>query len=622
MIPTWTEPLAAAASKPIGGPLGAHALVGRHWFWTPLRVVLLLAIVTLTFAWFGKAACIQQRVNDDGTAGLDWSSNRQYVAMCYSDIVPLYGAERLNKESFFPYRDGWLELSNGNNGKTSVTIHGYGEWYRVANDVSAVDATGGRYQLTPENQFVVEDGQLRFASGHVVDLAERDQIRFMEYPVLTGLFQWSMATATRAWEDGVRAGILPGGISVAIYFNLTALFLAFAWLVTVWSVARTGRRRPWDAALVALSPLAIAHAFTNFDTLATAFAAGAILAWSRRRWGVAGVLIGIGAAFKLYPLFLLGPLFVLCLRAGKLRAWTGSALAAIGTVVAINLPLALRYPDGWYEFIRLNSERGMDPDSLYNVVRVFTGWDGFDGPLAPGQAPATLNTVAAVLFLLCCVAIAVVALSAPVRPRLAQLAFLVVAAFLLTNKVWSPQFSLWLVPLAVLAIGHWRLLLGWMTIDALVWVPRMFFYLGVDNKGLPAEWFLGAVVLRDLAVVGLCALIVYEIYRPSTDPMRAGGEDDPAGGVLDRARDVVAFRLGRSGGGRAPVGVGAGAPDASGGAGGPGAASAGAGGPGGAGGPAAGGAGGPGAGGLGGGGAADGPDALSAPTRRIRRPPR
>ena len=63
---------------------------------------------------------------------------------------------------------------------------------------------------------------------------------------------------------------------------------------------------------------------------------------------------------------------------------------------------------------------------------------------------------------------------APEPPRLASLAFLLVAAFLLLNKVWSPQYSLWLVPLAVLALPRWRLLLAWKTLDALVWVPRMF----------------------------------------------------------------------------------------------------------------------------------------------------
>ena len=85
---------------------------------------------------------------------------------------------------------------------------------------------------------------------------------------------------------------------------------------------------------------------------------------------------------------------------------------------------------------------------------------------------------------------------------MAQLAFLVVAAFLLTNKVWSPQFSLWLVPLAVLALPHRRILLAWMTIDALVWVPRMLYLYGEQNKGLPEQWFTTTVLLRDIAVVG------------------------------------------------------------------------------------------------------------------------
>lgn len=77
-----------------------------------------------------------------------------------------------------------------------------------------------------------------------------------------------------------------------------------------------------------------------------------------------------------------------------------------------------------------------------------------------------------------------------------------------------------------------------MTIDALVWVPRMMYYLGVSNKGLPEQWFTGAVVLRDLAVLALCALILRQIYRPSEDLVRFGFIDDPVGGVLDQAEDA------------------------------------------------------------------------------------
>ena len=136
------------------------------------------------------------------------------------------------------------------------------------------------------------------------------------------------------------------------------------------------------------------------------------------------------------------------------------------------------------------------------------------------------------------------ALKAPRRPRVAQLAFLLVAGFLLVNKVWSPQYSLWLVPLAVLAIPHTRLLLAWMTIDALVWVPRMMYFLGMQNKGLPEQAFTATVLLRDLAVIGLCVLVVRQIYRPDEDLVRSTYPgpyspplDDPAGGVLDGAPD-------------------------------------------------------------------------------------
>src|SRR4029078_13031382 len=92
-----------------------------------------------------------------------------------------------------------------------------------------------------------------------------------------------------------------------------------------------------------------------------------------------------------------------------------------------------------------------------------------------GEVPVVLNTVIAGLSVAAVAGLAVLARRAPQPPRLASMAFLAVAAFLLINKVWSPQYSLWLVPLAVLALPRWRLLLAWMTLDALVWVAWMVY---------------------------------------------------------------------------------------------------------------------------------------------------
>ncbi|HEX4700709.1 MAG TPA: hypothetical protein VH352_01145, partial [Pseudonocardiaceae bacterium] len=226
VVPSWTESIGRQASRIIGGPLGRHASVGRHWFWTPLRAVLLIAVVTLMMSWFVKSPCIQQYTDGSGARQFDWRANRQYVAFCYSDIVPLYGAERLDQPNTFPYKTSWID----NAGTTSA------------------------------------------------------QVRYMEYPVLTGMFQWVNAKLTQGWVH--LAGLthlLPTAIPVVLYFDITALLLSLFWLTTIWATTRTARRRPWDAVMIAASPLVIVQVFTNFDAIATAFAACGLLAWSRRR---------------------------------------------------------------------------------------------------------------------------------------------------------------------------------------------------------------------------------------------------------------------------------------------------------------------------------------------------
>jgi uncharacterized membrane protein len=462
VVPTWTEPLVTAASRVAGGPLGRHALVGRSRFWTPLRVILLIAVAVLALGWLGKAPCLQQYTTADGTVALDWRNNRQYVAMCYSDTVPLWGIEGLDRGAV-PYRDPW------------------------------VDGAG----------------------------TDDERVRYMEYPVLTGYFQYVNARLADAWvwAAGV-VPLLPTALPVVVYFDISAAWLALAWLVAVWAVRAMRPNRPWDAALVALSPLVAVHVFTNFDALAVACATAGMLALARRRPLLAGVLLGIGGAFKLYPLMLLLPVLLVGLRRRRIGTALGTIGAAVGTFVLANVPVLVLYPTGWGEFFRLNRTRPADPDSLYFVIQYFTGWPGFDGKLADGETPTVLNTVSAVLFVLCCLAICVLALRAQHTPRVASLAFLVIASFLLVNKVWSPQYSLWLVPLAVLALPRWRLLLAWMAVDALVWAPRMYYYLTPANKGLPPDWFLGTVVLRDAFVVLLCVLVVRSVLRPDTDPVR------------------------------------------------------------------------------------------------------
>jgi uncharacterized membrane protein len=491
-LPSRTDALGAALSGAVGGPVGRHALIGRTRVMTPVRVMFVITLVFLALGWSTKAPCLQSvgsGAPDQRVA--NWDHQRAYYSLCYSDTVPLYGAELLSQGKF-PYKSSWLELDS--QGKSRQQYDG------------------------------------------------STAVRYMEYPVLTGIYQYvsmSLAKTYTAVATATKLPVLNGVAEVVMFFNIAAFGLALAWMGTVWATAMLAGRRVWDAVLVAASPILIFQIFTNFDALATALAIGGLLAWSRRRPTLAGVLIGLGVAAKLYPALFLLPLLVLGVRTGRLAEAVRTAAVAAITWVLINLPVMLLYPRGWSEFFRLNTRRTQDMDSIFNVITSFTGWQGLDPGLGFWQPPVVLNAVVAVLFGLCCAAIGYIAWTAPQRPRVAQLAFLMVAAFLLVNKVWSPQFSLWLVPLAVLALPHRRILLAWMTIDALVWVPRMFYLYGEQNKGLPEQWFTATVLLRDLAVVGLVILVIRQIYRPAQDLVRLGGRiDDPSGGVFDRAADA------------------------------------------------------------------------------------
>jgi uncharacterized membrane protein len=367
----------------------------------------------------------------------------------------------------------------------------------------------------------------------------------VEYPVLTGGLMALAAAGGRVYDGAAAAfGLLPDPPPVESYYVVTCLLLSVLGLLVARAVLGLAGRRPWDAAMVGLSPLLLFHAFTNWDLLAIALSTFAMLAWARKRPVLAGVLFGLGIAAKFYPLLLLGALFLLCLRAGRLRTWVRTASAAVLAWAVVDVPIAVLAPANWAWFFVFSRQRGANPESVWAMLMHARGDTLFDGPLAQGQVPGVLNAWVTASLLLFGLGVAWLTLAAPVRPRFAQIAFLLVAGFLLLNKVWSPQFSLWLVPLAVLARPKWRSLLLWQATEVLVWIVTMLYYLGTANRGIEIEWFFLGVGLRDVAVLVLMGLVVRDVLRPDGDVVRTSwpGIDDPAGGVLDGRLDELALR--------------------------------------------------------------------------------
>jgi len=368
----------------------------------------------------------------------------------------------------------------------------------------------------------------------------------VEYPVLTGGFMWLTADLTR----GVHT-ITTSVQEVTVFGLITVILLAACALLVTLATAGTARRRPYDAAIFAFSPLLVFHAFTNWDLLAMAFTAGALWAWARGKPVLAGAMIGLGTAAKLYPVLLLIPIVVLAVRTAKWRDAAWCTVAAGLTWTAVNAPIAFAYSHGWWVFYKFSADRVAERSSLWAIGRTLADGSLGDSDTPPWAPPGIAVAGAVVLVM---AAIVALGLMAPVRPRLAQLAFLVVLAFLLTTKVWSPQYSLWLVPLLALARPRWRLNLIWQFTEVGVWMLTLTLLLGLNpaqaDHGIAYGWLVLLIVTRDVMLLTLAGLIIREMWCPWYDVVRVDGADDPGGGPFDHAPDA-GFTL--SPGWRAPA---------------------------------------------------------------------
>ncbi len=463
-VPAPDGVVAPTRTDPVAAALAdvSGGPVGRHarphrW-WTPLRVLLALYTVVLALSVVHHVPCL--------TAG--WGDDQaRYGKGCYSDVPYLYTGRGL-AEGWWPYADD-----------------------------------GGRHQA-------------------------------MEYPVGISYLASVAGDLTRAVaQDGPseaeRRAVAPGEVwglpgmveETNSYFLVTAVLLGLAGFGAVWFLARAHRHRPWDALPFVLAPSLLLTGLVNWDLLAVLCVAATLWAWERGRVVTAGVLVGLGTAAKLYPLFLLGPMLVLAVRRRDPGLFVRPLVAAVVTWVLVNAPAYLGSREQWEVFWTFNADRGADLGSVWLALT----------HAGASFSPETINAWSWVLFGAACLAVAVLGLVAPEEPRLAQLGLLVVAAFLLVNKVYSPQYVLWLLPLAVLAHPRWRTLLVWQAGEVLYfWMVWAYLagYLEAGSGGTPT--YDAAIWVRLAAQVVLVAVVVRGVLRPEHDVVRTDPVWTPTAG--------------------------------------------------------------------------------------------
>jgi hypothetical protein len=336
---------------------------------------------------------------------------------------------------------------------------------------------------------------------------------------------------------------LPGLVSVdpetyRYAFAVLAFLLAVGVLFATGRLAALGGANEWPALLVvALVPLATgAMIRTHFDLAPVLCLVAGLAAIASGRTRIGFALLGVGGALKLFPLAAV-PVAAAWLLGQRCRreALGGVAVAAAVVALAAGAGVGIS-ADGAQKAVEYHVDRPVQIESLPATVL-----NGIEE--AGGRAPRSVHShrsdglehpaadaiTAAGIGIMCLVVLALSMAASRIGGvrGLALAGLAAAAAIAVFGKVLSPQFMLWLVPLAAVAWA-WRMYaLGAVTTAAiattLVWFPDRYFDL-VAREDVP----LAAVAFRNLLLIAMLALVGRELARLVRASQAAARSTPPA----------------------------------------------------------------------------------------------
>jgi uncharacterized membrane protein len=313
----------------------------------------------------------------------------------------------------------------------------------------------------------------------------------VEYPPLTGVVMYATSFLVSNNSDKYLR-----------YFDVNAILLSILFIAVVILLKRM---RPDLWYLLPLCPAVVASLFINWDLWAVLPALAAIYYFDKVNYKKSGVLLGIGIATKFFPVVLLLPAILIFWRRGEIKAGIKYGFISFVTWLLINLPFIITTPVGWARFFKLNSTRNADWGSIWHALSIF------------GIKLSHINFISTLVFIIGAMAFTLFVLGIKEIPSLASISFFIVAIFVTASKVYSPQYILWLTPLAILAMkdlkdrnSFWIWQGAEMIYHLAIW-QYLAKYTGA-NFGIPEKAYALAALIRIIAL----AFFALGLMRKST----------------------------------------------------------------------------------------------------------
>jgi uncharacterized membrane protein len=317
----------------------------------------------------------------------------------------------------------------------------------------------------------------------------------IEYPPIIGLGNWLISF------------IIPSENSYRFFFDINALIIIVLFIISAIIVRKIS---PAYQYLFPLAPAVIASLFINWDMWAVVSTLLAIYYFDRKKYEASGAWLGIAIATKFFPIVLLLPIAIIFYRRSRVRLFYRYLFTTTIFWSAINIPIALTHFDGWWRFFKLNLEREADFGSIWFALS-----------LLDINIP-NLDLIYPLLSILLFFGLALYQLKLPSTPNLAAVALFALVVFTTVGKVYSPQYILWLTPLAVIALKNSKQLITfwfWQATE-ITYHLAIWQYLALFSDaqfGLPAGGYALATLFRVIGVCTFTYILMRDLASASTE---------------------------------------------------------------------------------------------------------
>lgn len=309
------------------------------------------------------------------------------------------------------------------------------------------------------------------------------------------------------------------------FFTVTAviLFVCFvASVVAVWRISQAPGRN-WTTFLWGASPVVLAAGLLDWSLLPIALTLVALAQFANRSLLGAGITIGLAASAGTMPIAVTLAVLVACGLRGGGGVALRFGLGAVGTFIAVHLPLGLTNFDAVYRYYHGQIHRETTYGSVWYLLE---------------QLGMTLRHAGSLLFVVtlfllgCFVAWLFVTRG---RPRVGSLVAVFVLATTVLAPGFAPQAALW-VMVATLLARPFKLELTGVTVASVGYYLAVWGWIGgalTSGRSGPFGLYWLAILLMAGAQVLVIAESLHDIASPRRDALRSPDAPDPLGGVLN-----------------------------------------------------------------------------------------